>query len=910
MSNQTPNTTEQPTAKEIVLEPAVFSFETVKMQMVAVVVILFAVSIANYWPSTRIGFLLDDFLHVDYAARAMHGDAHDLLANLNSNWGGSDLMKSYRPLVSLSIFVDYLLAGVHAAGYHATNILLLFACSLFVSLITLELCGKFSARSGAAPALWAGLLFCVYPLHAESVCWIIGRVDLLCTLFYLVTVFCLLRYQALKEKYLLWFAGAAFLLSLISKEMAVTVPVTATLMLLCIPAAYAPTHGAAQRKWLKHPLVAATGILWAILAAYAIFRTLLLGTAVGGYGAADPSVILNSWRTFADKASLLKIFIPINEELHLPPTYGRVMIAAYIATLALAAVRMLMTRMQKGHLLFLLLWTICALVPTFQIWHIFPNLVGSRLFFLSSAPLCILLSMLALPSTDLSNRSTSRVLAILGAIVLSTIFICWSLVLQADMQPWLSAGSKTISLQRQLEKILDSTTDGKHILLLDLPTDYQGAGMITRPQYLEILLRPPLAAKDYSRLVETIEPRTHGSHEYLWPGKLLETLKRNDLAGVFHYDAESGELRVWQETQGKDELTWKLASGTALADDKFRTGADAGTGDKFRTGANALTGDKFRTGANALTGDKFRTDANALTGDKFRTDANALTGDKFRRGGSRAALTCAEPADAESPPVAYAVEPEDAAKGDAESWHLMSKEGGGLEIFPDRIRIHPGEKPAGKGKTGGLTIWFDAQALDPLQADVAQIDMVPHDGKPAECKLVWEDVHGHSGAADPVSRADGGTFVWLGRFRSWALAGHIKRVGLYFPAGDYYCDLRGLRVGTGKTMQPKLTIAKGGNGELAIQYDASKPERAHAVKLIFSRTNGGFEADNAADLATGFGGTTSERQSIEIVCQGRVGTHEIPAAIRSSAGMHQVQALALDRDGAVIGIPSEPLDIP
>jgi len=894
MSNQSPNTTEQPAAKEIVLEPAVFSFETVKMQMIAVVVILFAVSIANYWPSTRIGFLLDDFLHVDYVARAMHGDAHDLLANLYSNWGGSDLMKSYRPLVSLSIFVDYLLAGVHAAGYHATNILLLFACSLFVSLVTLELCGKFSARVGAAPALWAGLLFCVYPLHAESVCWIIGRVDLLCTLFYLVTVFCLLRYQALKEKYLLWFAGAAFLLSLISKEMAVTLPVTATLMLLCIPAAYAP--GAAQRKWLKHPLVAATGILWAILAAYAIVRTLLLGTAVGGYGAADTSVILNSWRTFADKASLLKIFIPINEELHLPPTYGRVMVVAYIATLALAAVRMLIARMQKGHLLFLLLWTICALVPTFQIWHIFPNLVGSRLFFLSSAPLCILLSMLALPSTDLSNRSTSRVLAILGAIVLSTIFICWSLVLQADLQPWLSAGSKTISLQRQLEKFLDSTTDGKHILLLDLPTDYQGAGMITRPQYLEILLRPPLAPKDYSPLVETIEPRTHGSHEYLWPGKLLETLKRNDLAGVFHYDAESGELRAWQKTQGKDELTWKL--GSALADDKFRRGGSAHSDDEFRRGASAHADDEFRR------------DASAHADDEFRRGGSAHSDDEFRRGGSRAALTGAESTSKEGPPVVYTVEPEDTTKGNAESWHLMSKEGSGLEIFPGWIRIHPGEKPAGKGKTGGLTIWFDAQALDPLQADVAQIDMVPHAGKPADYKLVWQDAQGHSSAADPVSRADGSTFVWLGRFRSWALAGHIKRVGLNFPAGDYYCDLRGLRVGTGKSMQPKLTISKGGVGEPAIQYDASLPERAHAVKLIFSRANGGFEADNAADLATEFGGMVSERQSIAVVCPGRVGTHEIPAAIRSSAGMHQMQALALDKDGAVIGIPSEPLDIP
>ena len=54
----------------------------------------------------------------------------------------------------------------------------------------------------------------------------------------------------------------------------------------------------------------------------------------------------------------------------------------------------------------IIFWLALALIPTFQIWHIYPNLVGSRLFFLSSAGLCMALAMMALPSVEAARQKS------------------------------------------------------------------------------------------------------------------------------------------------------------------------------------------------------------------------------------------------------------------------------------------------------------------------------------------------------------------------------------------------------------------------------------------------------------------------------------------------------------------------
>eukprot|EP00941_MAST-03F_sp_MAST-3F-sp1_P005041 g5041.t1 len=86
--------------------------------------------------------------------------------------------QSYRPFTALTFRLDYLLSGKSRVQFHGTNIILHgITSSIFV----------FVARnifSGAVfPSLLAGLLFASHPIHTEAVTGLVGRADILSTLF-------------------------------------------------------------------------------------------------------------------------------------------------------------------------------------------------------------------------------------------------------------------------------------------------------------------------------------------------------------------------------------------------------------------------------------------------------------------------------------------------------------------------------------------------------------------------------------------------------------------------------------------------------------------------------------------------------------------------------------------------------
>ena len=87
---------------------------------------------------------------------------------LNDFWGvpmhSNESHKSYRPLCVATFRLNYLLHELQPMGYHLVNVLLHSAvCYLYV-----QLCGV--VFSAVWPALIAGLLFAVHPIHTEAVC--------------------------------------------------------------------------------------------------------------------------------------------------------------------------------------------------------------------------------------------------------------------------------------------------------------------------------------------------------------------------------------------------------------------------------------------------------------------------------------------------------------------------------------------------------------------------------------------------------------------------------------------------------------------------------------------------------------------------------------------------------------------
>lgn len=127
----------------------------------------------------------------------------------------------YRPLRDISYRIDYLIGGKEPFVYHLSNVLLHIIATLvaywFLTLLF---------KGGPVPLL-AAALFAVHPLHTESVAWVKGRDDILFTIFYLLSFGMYLKHENIvgwKGRLYLLASISLFILSLFSKELAVTLP--------------------------------------------------------------------------------------------------------------------------------------------------------------------------------------------------------------------------------------------------------------------------------------------------------------------------------------------------------------------------------------------------------------------------------------------------------------------------------------------------------------------------------------------------------------------------------------------------------------------------------------------------------------------------------------------------------------
>jgi hypothetical protein len=104
---------------------------------------------------------------------------------------------SFRPICDLSVMLDYTLFGTNAAGYHLMNLLLHIICSVLVFFFSRRMFVLFfTGGDKTAFAILASLLFFMYPMHSESVFWILGRSGTLGAIFALLFLLAFL-----KEKY-------------------------------------------------------------------------------------------------------------------------------------------------------------------------------------------------------------------------------------------------------------------------------------------------------------------------------------------------------------------------------------------------------------------------------------------------------------------------------------------------------------------------------------------------------------------------------------------------------------------------------------------------------------------------------------------------------------------------------------
>jgi len=135
-----------------------------------------------------------------------------------------------RPVVSFSLAVNYALGGLDVWGYHAFNLAVHLVAGLALfGIIRRTLQGQRlgTTYGRAAPwlALTIALIWVVHPLQTQSVTYIIQRCESMMGMFYLLTLYCVIR-GAGSSRRGVWYAAAvaACVLGMASKAVMVTAP--------------------------------------------------------------------------------------------------------------------------------------------------------------------------------------------------------------------------------------------------------------------------------------------------------------------------------------------------------------------------------------------------------------------------------------------------------------------------------------------------------------------------------------------------------------------------------------------------------------------------------------------------------------------------------------------------------------
>ena len=205
---------------------------------------IFSLTCLVYVPALKNDFIWDDVLYIsdNMLIRSLSfASINKMLVSFHaSNW---------HPVTWLSLAFDYCFWGLDPFGYHLTNIFLHGLNALLVFFVTMQLLtrGKtvnalasqspkepLNATMSLIAAGATAVLFGLHPIHVESVVWISERKDLLCALFFLLTISSYLTYTAspIERNRWFWFIVCVvlFILALMSKPMAVTLPLTLILL--------------------------------------------------------------------------------------------------------------------------------------------------------------------------------------------------------------------------------------------------------------------------------------------------------------------------------------------------------------------------------------------------------------------------------------------------------------------------------------------------------------------------------------------------------------------------------------------------------------------------------------------------------------------------------------------------------
>ncbi len=378
--------------------------------------LLVVVTVAVYAPVRHHGFVnYDDPEYVTENPAVTGG-----LRTANVVWAFTRAHSAnWHPITWLSHMLDCDLYGLAPAGHHLTSVVLHAATSaaLFVALVTM---------TGALwPSAWVAAMFALHPVHVESVAWISERKDVLCALFWMLALVAYGRYVRAPSLRRYAVVAVSYVLALMSKPMAVTLPLVLLLLDVWPLRRVAVPFGRAILEKLPLLVLTLAASLVTILTQSRAGAIASLELVPLGARLANATVAYVRYLVMLVWPAGLSPFYP----LELPvPTWG---VAGALVVLGAISALVVRSAPRRPYLLVGWLWYLVTLVPVIGIVRAGEQSMADRFTYIPSVGIFV---MVAWPAAELAraSRLQARVIATAAIVAL----VAASIVTRVQLAYW------------------------------------------------------------------------------------------------------------------------------------------------------------------------------------------------------------------------------------------------------------------------------------------------------------------------------------------------------------------------------------------------------------------------------------------------------------------------------------------
>ena len=342
-----------------------------------------------------------------------------------------------RPLSDISWKLDYLIWHFNPFGYHLTNTTLHALTSVLVFILT------FLLMRDRLVSLFAGILFSVHPLHPEAIVRLADRYDLLCAFFYLLSLLTFIIYSDISKKvYLYIISILSYVLALLSKEMAITLPFILIIWGIIFK------HGRRLKLYIPY---------FSIVFIYLASRFIYIGD-IGGYRDFEGRPLFLQFNLISFLKRMvynipMSLILPMHQDVIKQDVRALIILIFFIGiTFALYSNR---RYMNKSHLLFWVSFIAVNLIPVYNIVWVGPDLQGARLTYLASVGFCIIFAHFLL-----GNSKTGGIIKKINLLIVIVFSLLYTFITFKNSQPWNTAGRITAQIPKVVKEYSHRFSNG------------------------------------------------------------------------------------------------------------------------------------------------------------------------------------------------------------------------------------------------------------------------------------------------------------------------------------------------------------------------------------------------------------------------------------------------------------------